>query len=217
MSKKRIIACIPLTWPYIPTPFFESILNMIAYSSGRYNFGTIIRQHCYLHLLREQLVEEALKHSPDYLLWLDADQTYPADTPERLARHEKLIVGGLTPGKDDGTSLVFEFTGKDGTTENGGLICQNTEPNYGVKRVHLTPNNGLQKVEIMGFGGILTDVKLFAVLKPPYFLPIWKEVPSKAGEDIVFYKNCQTAGVDVFCDTDVLFEHIVQERMRVKS
>ena len=198
---KKIIACIPLSWPYVPTPFLESVVGMVGYANGKYKLEPLIRSHCYLHTMRENLAEEALFDGADYLLWLDADQSYPIDTPERLMKHEKFIVGGMTPRKDDGGSLAYDFSGED----------------VGIRRVNLVPGNGLQKVDAMGFGGILTDVKLFSRLREPYFLPDWNDGQTRLGEDVTFFKKCKDAGIDVWCDTGLLYEHIVQDVVRVKG
>ncbi len=196
---KTIIACVPLTWPYVAKDFFKSALDMTAYAFGRYDFKTMFGSQCYLHTMRESLADEALSDGANYILWLDADQTYPADTPERLMKHDKFVVGGMTPRKDDGTSLVFD------------LISDKA------RRVHLVPNRGLQKVEAMGMGGVLVDTKVFSILKPPYFLPTWKDGPTRMGEDFAFYKNCKDACIDVWCDTDLRYEHIVTTTVQVKN
>ena len=97
---KHIICCIPLSWEYIPRLFFLSWYNMQLYAQGKYHLSIHTNTMCYSDHARDILVKEALKHKPDYILFIDADQVYPANTPEVLMKHAdsgKLVVGGITP------------------------------------------------------------------------------------------------------------------------
>lgn len=197
VKSRLVICCIPLSWKFIPVDFFESWCKMVGYSIGKYQLGMITANCCYMDKMRDDLGKNAMKYKPDYLLWLDADQIYPADTPERLMRHVdngKLVVGGLTPDRASGEPLVYEIVPGD-----EGVI----------KRNDVTVGQGLIKVDAMGFGGIMTSPKVFKIMKPPYFQMTWnRKLRGTLGEDVRFYNNCKHAGIDVWCDTNLLYEHL---------
>lgn len=197
IKSKFIICCIPLSWQFIPVAFFESWCKMVSYSAGKYILGMVTANCCYMDKVRDDLVEFAMEHNPDYILWLDADQIYPADTPERLMRHVddgRLVVGGLTPDRGSGEPLVFEMLpGDEGVA----------------KRSDVMVGQGLIKVDAMGFGGIMTSSKVFKMMKPPYFQMTWnRKLKGSIGEDIKFYTNCKHAGIDVWCDTNLFYAHL---------
>lgn len=198
VKSKFVMCCIPLSWQFIPVSFFQSWSKMVLHSLGSYQLGLIMTTCCYMDKMRDDLVKEALRHNPDYLLWLDADQTYPVDTPERLMRHidaGKMVVGGLTPDKKSGEPLVYELP----LGSKGGLV----------KRTDITVGQGLVKVDAMGFGGIMTSPEVFRIMKPPCFQMTWnRKLKSTIGEDVRFYQNCKHVGIDVWCDTNLFYEHI---------
>ena len=138
--------------------------------------------------------------NPDYILWLDADQVYPIDTMIKLAKHVDdghLVVGGITPDKHTGRPMVYNFVGERGST--------NKVRSFEVDR-------GLVKVDAMGFGGIMTHPSVFKTIGTPYFQRTWNpEMETLTGEDFCFYTRCRKAGVDVWCDTDLHYSHMVAQ------
>jgi len=205
IKSRFIICCIPLSWQFIPVDFFQSWCRMVGYSVGRYQLGMITASCCYMDKMRDDLVRDSLKNNPDYLLWLDADQMYPPDTPERLMRHidaGRLVVGGLTPDRGSGEPLVYEMA-----PGNKGVI----------KRDDVTVGQGLIKVDAMGFGGIMTSPEVFKIMKPPYFQMTWnRKLKGTIGEDVKFYQNCKHYGIDVWCDTNLLYEHLNTVPVKLK-
>jgi len=204
-KSKIVVCCIPLSWQFIPTEFFLSWNMMIGYSIGRYQLGILTASCCYMDKMRDDLARDAIKYNPDYVLWLDADQIYPPDTPERLMRYiddGKLVVGGLTPDRVSGEPLVYHMP-----PGNKGVI----------KRDDVTPGQGLIKVDAMGFGGVMTSLEVFKMMKPPYFQMTWnRKLKGSMGEDVKFYQNCRHAGIDVWCDTNLWYEHLNTTPMKLK-
>ena len=197
---KNVVCCVPLSWAYVPSLFFRSWCDMQSYGQSMYHMSFVTTQSCYMDIMREELVVAAMKHMPDYILWLDADQTYPRETIEILMEHidsGKVIVGGITPDKDDGTPLVYD------------IVYDN--PSGLIKRRKVRPNGGVVKVDAMGFGGIMTHPSVFTtLLKPPFFDMKWDtRLKSRPGEDVQFYLKCKEAGIDVYCDTDLPYDHVV--------
>jgi len=202
---KLIICCIPLSWDFVPKDFFYSWCKMTGYANGKYDFGVMISSCCYMDKMREDLVRDALKYNPDYILWIDADQIYPMQTPEILMKHiddGKLVVGGLTPDKVDGTPLIYKTVDK-----SNGLIRRRTD---------VKPGQGLVKVGAMGMGGIMVSPKVFEKIKSPYFEMSWSDrTKDVIGEDVRFYMNCEKFGIDVWCDTNLVYEHLIVKPMKL--
>ena len=193
---KRIVACVPLSWDFVPTLFFHSWNKMLYYSFNKYDLLMISSSSCYMDKMRDDLATAARRHKPDYILWIDADQTYPEDTPEVLMKHidsGKSIVGGLTPQNMEGGANIYNFVHDKGV----------------LTRVDAGPGQGLVECEAMGMGGVMMKPEVLEKLTLPCFTMRWEDSISRnPGEDVQFYANCKKAGIDVWCDTDLVFGHI---------
>lgn len=202
---KRIVACVPLSWDYVPALFFHSWNKMMYYAQGKYDLRLISTSSCYMDTMRDDLVIAAQRHKPDYLLWIDADQLYPEETPEILMKHidsGKSIVGGLTPHNIGGGVNVYDFI------HNKGIIA----------RRQVVPGNGLIKVDAMGMGGVMMKPEVFEKLDLPCFTMRWdSKIARYPGEDVQFYANCKRANIDVWCDTDLVFGHIVTRAVIIEA
>lgn len=196
-----------MSWDFIPKDFFYSWCKMTGYAAGKYELGVMIANCCYMDKMRDDLARDALAHNPDYILWLDADQLYPQQTPEILMKHIDdgyMVVGGMTPDKSDGSPLIY---GIDDAEK--GLIR---------KRDDIEPGQGLVKVDAMGFGGVMTHPDVFKKLKSPYFEMGWSDKTKDViGEDVRFYLNCNHFGIDVYCDTNLIYEHLRNMPIKLKS
>lgn len=202
---KRIVACVPLSWSFIPALFFHSWNQMHYYSHNKYDLRIISSSSCYMDTMRDNLVIAAMRHKPDYILWIDADQLYPEQTPEILMKHVdsgKSIVGGLTPHNMQGGVNVYDFV------HNKGIISRRS----------VAPGGGLIKVEAMGMGGVMMKPDVFEKLDLPCFTMRWdSQLARYPGEDVQFYANCKRAGIDVWCDTDLVFGHIVTRAIVIEA
>ena len=194
---KHIICCIPLSWEYIPRLFFLSWYNMQQYAIGKYHLSILTSTTCYSDFARDTLTREAMKHDPDYILWIDADQVYPANTPEILMNHidsGKLIVGGLTPHGVTGQPLVYNMVDSSG-------LCK--------ARV-ISLHQGVVKVDALGLGGIMMKPEIFKTMKFPWFRMKWNtRSGGRPGMDFQFYGHCKKAGIDIWVDTNLVFGHVV--------
>ena len=59
----------------------------------------------------------------------------------------------------------------------------------------------------MGITGVMMKAEVFDSLKAPYFRMAWKG-DFYTGEDIEFCVKCLEAGIDIWCDTDLVFAHM---------
>jgi hypothetical protein len=204
---KEVVCLVPLSWDFVPACFLDSWTNMTDYANGRYRIRMVAIRSPYLDSLRDLLVKAALAGKPDYILWLDADQRYPADTPEKLMKHVddgKLVVGGVTPHRSTGQPMIYDFI-----------------PEEDYKFLYRTKNNklsGVQKISGMGMGGVMVHPKVYReILEPPFFQHAWDRVKGRqAGEDTVFYKSCEKAGIDVWCDYDLYYRHMAQVEVGIR-
>ena len=199
---KEVVCLVPLSWDFVPACFLDSWTKMTSYAQDKYRLLMVAIRSPYLDSLRDLLVEKALTGKPDYMLWLDADQGYPAETPEVLMKHiddGKLIVGGVTPHRITGQPMIYDWLTE--TREDGKLF------QYRSKNNHLS---GIQQVGGMGMGGVMAHPDVYRILlKKPYFQMIYDpEKGRTTGEDVIFYKRCAEAGIDVWCDYDLHYKHM---------
>jgi len=190
---KTVACCIPCNWDYIPIPFFASFIRMMIHGQGRYNVLAYIARSSSVNHMRTEAITRALEDGEvDYILHLDVDEIYPPDTISRLMQHiddGKEVVGGLYCSRINPVNSAFEFI------ENGDL-----------RALPVRANTGMQKVDSMGMGGMMTDVKVFDKIRKPWFFGN----PMHC-EDVAFCKQCKDAGIQVWVDTDLQFGHLVLE------
>lgn len=199
---KEVVCLVPLSWDFVPACFFDSWTQMTEYAHDRYNLRMVAIRSPYLDSLRDLLVEKALTGKPDYILWLDADQRYPKDTPEILMKHVddgKLVVGGVTPHRSTGQPMIYDWLPE--IREDGKMF------QYRSKNNHLT---GIQQIGGMGMGGVMVRPKVYReLLDKPFFQMSYDAKRGRtAGEDVIFYKRCYDADIDVWCDYDLFYKHL---------
>lgn len=122
---------------------------------------------------RNFLAETAIERGADWILWLDADQTFPANTLSRLLAHGKDAVGAnyrrrcIQP-----ISAAIGFNGKP-----------------------LTPGSGLEEVKTLGLGVCLISAKAMKAIDLPAF--------ETTKEDTFLFKKLRAAGIPAFVDHDL--------------
>jgi hypothetical protein len=175
---------------------------MAQHANEKYNLAVLTNGGCYGDSSRDALTVEVMKHNPDYILWLDADQMYPGNTPEILMNHidsGKSVVGGVSPLKKKSNN------GLDGKPSIWDLDVINNRVRH--REVYL--HRGLIQVDGMGLGGIMVNPEVYKTMEYPWFRRMWNENEvALLGADYSFYANCKKAGVDVWCDTDLIFGHV---------
>jgi len=141
----------------------------------------------------------ALKLGDDYVLMLDDDHTFPYDMLYRMLAHGKDVVAalGFRRAEPFGPCVFSWETHK----ENGNLMVMD--------RPDLI-RKGLQKVDAVGFGAVLIKTEVFKRLGPQPWFKF-----SEVGEDLHFCDLCMQAGIDVWCDTDLVIPHIADEGVEV--
>jgi hypothetical protein len=204
MKEKMVLCCLPLSWEYVPRFFFLSWYDMHQYSFGKYRMVIMTSEGAYSDQLRDKMATEATKVNPDYILWIDADQTYPWNTPEILMKHiddGKMVVGVVVPHR--GSGLPNVWTSIPDT------------PLFNPRDISL--KCGVIKVDAMGLGGVMMHPSVFKKIPYPWFRMSWdKEFNVRPGMDFTFYNNCKRNGIDVWCDTNLVFGHLAVGEVPMK-
>ena len=207
-EKKRIAVCMALSWDYIPSKFFFSYEAMRDYteSTGEYLFDMVVARSVWIDTMRDICATKALEMKPDYILWLDVDQTYPHFTARKLVKHIDdgcRVVSGVTPDRILPSNNILKFGGKAGVYRDKDFKV----------------NRGLVKIDSVGFGGIMTHPSVFDEIEYPRFQRSWIEGDAgsyyRHGEDTVFHEKCAEHGIDVWCDTDLHFGHMSLKEVQV--
>ncbi len=144
-----------------------------------FNLGSVIPQQ------RNTLAELALEKNADYLLWLDSDMHFPANTFERLLKHQKEICAAT-------------YSTRIKPQRSVAFIDKNNLD----KR--LKPKTGLHPVFAVGMGCMLISRVVFDNLPKPWFQYIWnKDTKDLSGEDIYFCNQAGDTGFEIFVDADL--------------
>lgn len=140
------------------------------------------------------LVDLAIKHECTHLFIVEDDSVFESDTVTRLLKHDVPVVAGLCRSRGAPfRPYVYKGLNKDG-----------------LGWYQLTPEDkGLINCSATGMGGILINMDVFKQLSRPYF-HIYYVGEKEWGQDIVFGKALVEAGIDVYCDTDVIIGHVTQ-------
>lgn len=139
---------------------------------------------------RTRLVSRAYELEATHILWVDSDMKFPPDTITRLLNHNKPVVAANYPRKNFTEPRPTAYADNPeyvGPVWSGSLA------------------SGLQQVQVAGMGLMLTDLKVFDELSPPFFKfdPLPPDFIKQSGEDVWFCQLLHKAGIPVFIDHDL--------------
>ena len=139
---------------------------------------------------RQGLIEKAIRNKCDYALFIDSDQTFPSNLLYRLLKHEKKVVACNIATKSIPSSPTAR---NEHPTHPGGDV------------VYSDPHkHGLEKVWRIGTGVMLVDMKVFNVLKKPWFSISYDDEQSEfIGEDWWFCRKLEEQGIEIYIDHDM--------------
>jgi hypothetical protein len=182
---------LPLTWPYVPSPFFDSFIAM-----EKPDFTYIREANGPIEALRNNMVMRASKAGCTHLLMLDADMVYHPKTVTRLLSHKLPVVGAL---------CYRRYPPFDPIVYKGDYNTYRT-----IEDTDYTPGD-LIEVDATGAGCLLFDMTIFQQMPEPWFRfrpnPD-KELGGIVGEDIGFCNDLRKAGHKIFVDTSVPSGHL---------
>lgn len=157
------------------------------------NIGT------YIHKSRTELLQVALEEGATHVLWLDSDMRFPPDTFLRLLQHEVPIVGinyskrRVPPG-----FVAIKRVPREGDDPTDGEFLHTNDD-----------SEGLEEVDVLGFGAVLMDTSTLANLPDPKYDPwFWfgkTEHGAEIGEDAWFCLKMlqERCGQRIFVDHDL--------------
>lgn len=137
---------------------------------------------------RQNIVLEAIGAEATHILWLDSDMRFPGNSLLRLLEHDKPIVAcNVTTRK----MPIQPVTKKK---VNGVIELVYTKPE----------SHGLEAVDFIGFGCVLTSVDVFRSLPLPHFHLLYnKERAEFGGEDAFFSYHAREGGFELLIDHDL--------------
>jgi len=202
MLKKKILIAIP-TARNIEVTTFKSVFDLIVpdgyETEFQYFFGYQVDQ------VRNLIAEWIVKGPYDYLLAVDSDISFPADTLVKMLNHDKDVVSGLYIQRiqNQHTLEIFE------SNEHGGFTHMPYEKIKG---------KGLVEIGACGFGCALIKKQVLVDIGYPQF--VYKSAIDHSNtfsEDLYFAKMCQQKGFKLYADTSILCDHTGSYVFRVSG
>lgn len=198
LSNRRLGIGIPLTFPFVPSSFFDSfnLMDKPDYEYIRENNGPIDE-------LRNNIVRRAKRAGCTDLLMMDTDQIYHPKMLTTLLNHNLPVVGCLIhrryppfdplmyKGKMNEYELIDDFKAGD-----------------------------LVEVDATGTGCLLINMEVFDILPDPWFRFERNPDPEKegiVGEDFMFCWDLRRAGIKIFVDTSVPAGHVSMFEVNMRT
>lgn len=176
-----------------------SLLEMVDYSK-EIDWHILIAQRGYtISENRCYCVVQAQKNGSEYLLFVDDDMTFPADTAERLLAHKKEVVGVNSYSRCLPPSSTVGLM-----NDKGEYMHPDRHSAWEMK----IPNE-LFEAYFVGAGVMLIDMKVFEKINKPFF--DFKSDQSGQvvhGEDGIFCERVKKAGMSVWCDGTIKVGHL---------
>lgn len=179
---------VPLSFPMVPSDFFESFICMEKPPFDYYRASDPSIEE-----MRNSLVLDALAGGASHLIMMDTDQVYHPKTITRLLSHKKLVVGCL---------VYRRYPPFD------PLIVRGTPGAY--QTITEWEPNSTIPVDATGTGCLLFDMRVFRVLPYPWFR---FRNNRTFGEDYGFCFDLRSAGHEIYVDTSVPADHLTKLRV----
>ncbi len=195
----ELAVLIPVKDPYV-TLDWAWCLRKLKLPRGTHFFFD--RSHQPIHIVRENLVEEALEEvDPKWILFLDSDIIFPSETYYILRSNEYPVVSGLYPDKGNRWCVSIE---KDGLPE----YLRNSVNELKDKRFY---------VDYVGAGCLLIEAEVFKKLSKPWFKYEYnrRKNPKGLSEDFYFCKKVrEELGIRILLDCRVICSHVFVGSLR---
>ena len=139
-----------------------------------HSISVLMMTSTYIHKARQELLQEAIRIGSTHVLWLDSDMRFPADALLRLLQRNVPVVG-INYSK---RRLPPEFVAikriprEDDDPQDGEVLHTNED------------SEGLEEVDILGFGCVLMEVATLVNLPDPQYDPWFMFGKTSHGADI---------------------------------
>jgi hypothetical protein len=138
---------------------------------------------------RTILVETARDWGADYILWMDADHIFPAETLLKLLSHDLDVVGCNYARRPAPNEPILPTAAR---TNGDDLQWVRTTPEK-------AKQGDVEEVEQMGLGVCLMRASVFDRLQAPLFINDW-DGEQIIGEDTYLCRKLRAAGIRLFVD-----------------
>lgn len=185
---------IPLNFPWVPSSFFHSFIQMEK-PTFHYIYADSTGP---IHELRNNIVEKAMSLGASHLLMCDVDQVYHPLTVTKLLSNKLDICGALVCRRYvPFDSLMLKLVEIDEHT-NGYESIDDFEP------------NSIVEVDAMGGGCTMFNMEVFRNMPYPWYKNDKPVNPGQPpiGEDIGLCQDLKAAGYRLFVDTSVPAGHL---------
>lgn len=160
--------------------------NLVAHGikiNCAFNIGSVIT------IARRNLVEIFLKSDFDYIWWVDSDMKFPIDSPVRLLKRNKPIVGVNYRRRRFPNP---NFTGMSGSA--GSYTEFQTTDN----------SPSMELIDVLPHGCVLVKREVYEKIPQPHYLQEFiPELNLEIGEDIFFCNQAKKAGYEIWCDQEL--------------
>lgn len=160
--------------------------NMVANGiriNCAFNIGSVIT------IARRNLTDIFLKSDYDYIWWVDSDMKFPIDSPVRLLKRNKDIVGVNYRRRRFPNANFTGMMGKPGS----------------YKEFQTTDNSPpMELIDVLPHGCVLVKRSVYETIPHPHYLQEFvPELNLEIGEDIYFCQQAQKAGYEIWCDQEL--------------
>lgn len=188
----------------MPSAFVQALFRFVDVNKDRFNVKVLIEEMYIIDEARNTLIAKALimNDKPDYVLFIDADNTFQYNTLELLLKEDKDIISGVYFQRHKPFyPLAFKINEE-------GKLSYVTEWNIG----------DVVEVDYVGAGCLLVKREVLEKMKYPYFY-VARDVESKAtiGEDLMFCAEAKKLGFKVWLHCGVNVGHIAGRCVNVND
>ena len=164
-----------------------SLGKLLLHSASRHQLALFGARGSSIALNRMAVADQALEWGADYLLWIDSDHLFPADSLDRLLAHGQDIVG---------CNYARRSIGQPPTA----AIVQDGQLRYVVTTAQDAEAKRVQQVHALGLGLCLMRADVLRRMDRPWF-EAWP-----GGEDSYFFAKLSKTGTPVYLDHALSWE-----------
>ena len=160
--------------------------NMVAHGiriNCAFNIGSVVT------IARRNLTDIFMKSDFDYVWWVDSDMKFPIDTPLRLLKRNKDVVGCNYRRRRFPHANFTGMMGKAGAYTEFQTL-DSSPP--------------MELCDVLPHGCVLVKRSVYEQLPGPHYLQEFiPELNLEIGEDIYFCQQLQKAGFEIWCDQEL--------------
>ena len=185
----RILCAVPMRHDYLHRKFAFTFSTMVK--PFHFECADIPRAH--VESARNAAVKRALELRMTHIMFLDDDHILPPNTFLRLYAMDVPVAAALAFKRVQPYEPVVGTFGMTSLGQTGVFL----KPEW--------IRTGVRKVDAVGFAGVLIRLSVFETLTAKHLDWFkWGEM----GEDFSFCLACKDAGIEIWCDTDLILPHL---------